>query len=162
MGLKPHQFFFQKFFSTNMVARRVQSFCILEGTTDLQIEQWLEFFCQFIPDIWWIIAENFKPISWTALDLLSFNWKILAVACLLYVQVGIWLTCNDFLTFAMVFVFEFSLNWFKRENKSSSLSVRVLCAHFPNVMELGWHPAVPVVISQAVSCMCPYKVRCFN
>ena len=28
MGLKPHQIFFQKFFSTNMVARGVQSFCI--------------------------------------------------------------------------------------------------------------------------------------
>ena len=39
MGLKPHQNFFQKFFSTNMVARGVQSFCILEGATDLLIEQ---------------------------------------------------------------------------------------------------------------------------
>ena len=39
IGLKPHQNFFQIFFSTNMVARGVQSFCILEGTTDLLIEQ---------------------------------------------------------------------------------------------------------------------------
>ena len=39
MGLKPHQNFFQNFFSTNMVARGVQSFCILEGATDLLIEQ---------------------------------------------------------------------------------------------------------------------------
>ena len=39
MGLKPHQNFFQIFFSTNMVARGVQSFCILEGTTDPLIEQ---------------------------------------------------------------------------------------------------------------------------
>ena len=39
MGLKPHQKFFQKFFSTNMVARVVQSFCKLEGATDPQIEK---------------------------------------------------------------------------------------------------------------------------
>ena len=39
MGLEPHQNFFQIFFSTNMVARGVQSFCILEGTTDPLIEQ---------------------------------------------------------------------------------------------------------------------------
>ena len=39
MGLKPHQFFFQIFFSTNMVARGVQSFCILEGAADSMIEQ---------------------------------------------------------------------------------------------------------------------------
>ena len=39
MGLKPHQIFFQKIFSTNMVARGVQSFCILEGGTDPLIEQ---------------------------------------------------------------------------------------------------------------------------
>ena len=39
MGLEPHQNFFQIFFSTNMVARGVQSFCILEGATDLLIEQ---------------------------------------------------------------------------------------------------------------------------
>ena len=39
MGLKPHQNFFQIFFSTNMVARGVQSFCILEGATDPLIEQ---------------------------------------------------------------------------------------------------------------------------
>ena len=32
--LKPHQNFFQKFFSTNMVAREVQSFCILMDATD--------------------------------------------------------------------------------------------------------------------------------
>ena len=44
MGLKPHQNFFQIFFSTNMVARGVQSFYILEGATDLQIEQLLKFF----------------------------------------------------------------------------------------------------------------------
>ena len=51
MGLKPHQIFFQNFFSTNMVARGVQSFCTLEGTTDPLIEQKLKFFCQFTPDI---------------------------------------------------------------------------------------------------------------
>ena len=39
MGLKPHQNFFQNFFSTNMAARGVQSFCILEGATDILIEQ---------------------------------------------------------------------------------------------------------------------------
>ena len=39
MGLETHQNFFQIFFSTNMVARGVQSFCILEGTTDPLIEQ---------------------------------------------------------------------------------------------------------------------------
>ena len=40
MGLKPQQYFFQILFSTNMVtARGVQSFCILEGTTDSLIEQ---------------------------------------------------------------------------------------------------------------------------
>ena len=43
MGLKPHQNFFQNFFSTVMVARGVQSFCILEGATDPLIEQWLKF-----------------------------------------------------------------------------------------------------------------------
>ena len=80
--LKPHQNFFQNFFSTNMVARGVQSFCILEGTTDLLIEQWLKFLCQFTPDIWWTNAENFKSISWVVSGLLSFNWKILVVVCL--------------------------------------------------------------------------------
>ena len=39
MGLEPHQNFFQIFFSTIMVARGVQSFCILEGSTDPLIEQ---------------------------------------------------------------------------------------------------------------------------
>ena len=39
MGLKPHQSFFQKFFSTNMVARGVQFFCILEGATGPLIKQ---------------------------------------------------------------------------------------------------------------------------
>ena len=39
MGLEPHQNFFQKFFSTNMVARGVQSFCVLEGAADSLIEQ---------------------------------------------------------------------------------------------------------------------------
>ena len=37
--LKPHQNFFQNFFSTNMVARGAQSFFLLEGATDTQIEQ---------------------------------------------------------------------------------------------------------------------------
>ena len=72
--------FFSNFFSTNMVARGVQSFCILEGATDLLNEQWLKFFCQFTPDIWWANAENFKSISWAVSDLWSFNWKILASA----------------------------------------------------------------------------------
>ena len=35
---KPHQIFFQIFFSTYMVARRAQSFYILEGATELLIE----------------------------------------------------------------------------------------------------------------------------
>ena len=43
MGLKPQQNCFQNFFSTNMVARGVQKFCILEGATDPLIEQWLNF-----------------------------------------------------------------------------------------------------------------------
>ena len=88
MGLKPHQKFFQIFFSTNMVARGVQSFCILEGATDLLIEQWLKFLCQFTPDMWWANPENFKSISWVVLDLLPFNWKILAVAHLLSHEIG--------------------------------------------------------------------------
>ena len=33
IGLKPHQNFLKIFFSTNTVARGVQSFCILEGAT---------------------------------------------------------------------------------------------------------------------------------
>ena len=37
IGLKQHQNFFQ-FFSTNMVAGGVQSFCILEGATNPMIE----------------------------------------------------------------------------------------------------------------------------
>ena len=41
-----------KFFSTNMVARGVLSFGILEGATGPLIEQWLKFFVQFSPDIW--------------------------------------------------------------------------------------------------------------
>ena len=63
MGPKPHQIFFWKNISTNMVARVLQSFCILEGATDPLIDQWLKYFCQFIPDIWWTSAENFKSIS---------------------------------------------------------------------------------------------------
>ena len=43
--------FFSIFFSTNMVVRGVQSFCILEGTSDPLIEQWLKFSSQFSPDI---------------------------------------------------------------------------------------------------------------
>ena len=39
IGLKTNQNFFQNFFSTNMVARGFQSFCILEGATDPLIEQ---------------------------------------------------------------------------------------------------------------------------
>ena len=63
MGLEPHQNFFQNFFSTNMVARGVQSFWILEGATDPLIEQWLKFLSQFSPDMLWTNAENFKSIS---------------------------------------------------------------------------------------------------
>ena len=80
MGLEPHQNFFQIFFSTNMVARGVQSFCILEGATDPLIEQWLKFSSQFNPDMWWTNAENFKSISWVVSELSSFKWKILAIA----------------------------------------------------------------------------------
>ena len=39
MGLKPHQNFFQIFFSTNIVARGAQSFCLLEGAANPQNEQ---------------------------------------------------------------------------------------------------------------------------
>ena len=39
LGLEPHQNFFQIFFSTNMVARGVLSFGILEGATGPLIEQ---------------------------------------------------------------------------------------------------------------------------
>ena len=39
IGLKPHQNFFKIFFSTNTVARGVQSFCILEGATHPLIKQ---------------------------------------------------------------------------------------------------------------------------
>ena len=80
--------FFSIFFSTNMVARGVQSFCILEGATDPLIEQWLKFFSQVSPDIWWTNAENFKSISWAVSDLLSFNWKILAIARLRSYEIG--------------------------------------------------------------------------
>ena len=38
MSLEPHQNFFQNIFSTNMVARGVQRFRILEGATDPLIE----------------------------------------------------------------------------------------------------------------------------
>ena len=79
MGLKPHQNFFQNFFSTNMVARGVQSFSILEGATDPLIEQWQKFSCQFSPDMWWKNAENFKsisrPIQVTPWKEFSISWK---------------------------------------------------------------------------------------
>ena len=39
IGLKPHENVFQTFFSTNTVARAVQSFCILEGATHPLIKQ---------------------------------------------------------------------------------------------------------------------------
>ena len=39
LGLEPHQIFFLNFFSTNMVARGVLSFGILEGATGPLIEQ---------------------------------------------------------------------------------------------------------------------------
>ena len=63
IGLKPHQIFFQNFFSTIMGSRGAQSFCILEGATDPLIEQWLKFSSQFSPDMCWTNAENFKLIS---------------------------------------------------------------------------------------------------
>ena len=81
-GSKTSPKFFSIFFSTNMDAGGVQSFCILEGATDPLIEQWLEFSSQFSPDMWWTNAENFKSISWAVSDLWSFNWKNLASACL--------------------------------------------------------------------------------
>ena len=80
MGLKPHQKFFQIFFSTKMVPRGIQNFCILEDATDPLIEQWLKFSSQISPDMWWTYAENFKSISWVVSELGSFNWKILAIA----------------------------------------------------------------------------------
>ena len=100
--LKPHQNFFQIFFSTYMVARRAQSFYILEGATELLIELWPKFFNKFNPDMWWTNAENFKPISLLVPDLLLFNWKILAIVGLRLAEkanvghflpnVGLWLT----------------------------------------------------------------------
>ena len=64
MGLEPHQNFFQIFFSTNMVARGVQSFCILEGATDPLIEQWLKFSSQylglFLTNVGGQLPENFS------------------------------------------------------------------------------------------------------
>ena len=83
IGLKPHQNFFKIFFSTNTVARGVQSFCILEGATCLLIEQWPKFFYQFSPDMWWTNAENFKLISWPVSELWSKDWKILVTDGLL-------------------------------------------------------------------------------
>ena len=84
MGLEPHQNFFQNFFSTIMVVRGVQNFCILEGTTEPLIEQWLRFLGQFSPDMWWTNAKNFKwiswAISWAISKLWSFNWTILGIA----------------------------------------------------------------------------------
>ena len=77
-GSRTRPNFFQKFFSTNMVARGLQSFYILEGATDPLIEQWLKFSSKFSPDMWWTYAENFKSISWVVSELWSFNWKILA------------------------------------------------------------------------------------
>ena len=47
------------------------------------------FFHQFSPDMWWTNAENFKLISLSALDLLQFNWKILAIAGLRWGDNGI-------------------------------------------------------------------------
>ena len=79
MGLEPHQNIFQIFFPTNMFARGVQSFCILEGATEPLIEQWLKFLCQFTSDTSWTNAENFKSTSLVFSDLLSFNWKILVI-----------------------------------------------------------------------------------
>ena len=96
MGLEPHQIFFQNFFSTNMVPRGVQSFCILEGATDPLIEQWLNFFCQFTMDIWWTNAENFKSISWAVSDLLPFNWKILAIVGLHAYKIGQFVQLQEF------------------------------------------------------------------
>ena len=64
MGPKPHQIFFWKNISTNMVARGVRSFGILEGASGTLIEICPKFFCQFSADIWWTNAENFKAISW--------------------------------------------------------------------------------------------------
>ena len=48
----------QKKIPTIMVAREVQSFCILEGASDPLIEQWLKFFGQFTPDMWWTKGEK--------------------------------------------------------------------------------------------------------
>ena len=60
IGLKPHRIFFQIFVSTNMVATGVQSFCILKGASGPFIDQLINFFCQFSPDIWWTNAEKFS------------------------------------------------------------------------------------------------------
>ena len=77
--LKPHQNFFQIFFVKYMVAKRAVSFCNLEDATDLLIEKWPKFFCQFRSNMWWTNAENFKLISSLVPDLLLINWKILAI-----------------------------------------------------------------------------------
>ena len=60
-----------------MVSRAVQNFCILEGTTDPLIEQWLKFLDQFTPDIWRANTEDFKSISWAVSDLLPLNWSVI-------------------------------------------------------------------------------------
>ena len=43
-GSRTTPIFFPNFFLTNIIARGVQSFCILEGATDPLIDQWLIFF----------------------------------------------------------------------------------------------------------------------
>ena len=50
MGPEPHQKFFLKNISKNVVARGVGSFCTLGGTTDTQIELCPNSFGQFIAD----------------------------------------------------------------------------------------------------------------
>ena len=47
-GSKTTPKYFSIFFSTNMVARGVQMFCIPEGTTDPMIEQWLRLFVNLV------------------------------------------------------------------------------------------------------------------
>ena len=63
-GSKTSPKFFWKNIWTNMVARGVRSFGILEGATGTLIEQCPNFFSQFSADMWWTNAENFKAIFW--------------------------------------------------------------------------------------------------
>ena len=66
-GSKTTPKFFSIFFSTNMVARGDQRFCILGGATDPLIEQWLKFWKKN-----WCV---FRPIRVTPWKEFLISWK---------------------------------------------------------------------------------------